>query len=69
MINGHSFILTGDLQVIAGNGNEYIDMSESTGNNTVIAGNGNDSLYGGGGHDVLYGGDGADELQLERMAA
>ena len=69
VINGHSFILTGDLQVIAGNGNEYIDMSESTGNSTVLAGDGNDSLYGGGGHDVLYGGDGADELQLERMAA
>jgi len=69
VINGHSFILTGDLHVIAGNGNEYIDMSESTGNNTVIAGDGNDYLLGGGGHDVLSGGAGDDELQLEKMAA
>jgi len=58
-----SFAHDGDLKIVAGNGNDSVDLRGSTGNNTVLAGNGNDSIWGGSlGSNVILAGDGNDSI-------
>src|SRR5262245_35834990 len=48
--------------IATGNGKDDIDLSNSTGNNLVYAGNGVDKVTGGQGNDIEYGGNGKDTL-------
>lgn len=51
--------------VASGNGKDDIDLSRSTGDNLVFAGNGNDKVKGGDGDEFAFGGNGNDELRGE----
>ena len=65
-VNGRApafFFHDGDFKIVAGDGNDYLDLSGSTGSNTVIAGNGNDLIGGGGGSNVIIAGDGVSGLR------
>ena len=65
-VNGHApafFFHDGDFKIVAGDGNDSVDLRGSTGNNTLIAGNGNDVIAGGGGSNVIIAGDGNDVIQ------
>src|SRR5215470_1023448 len=48
--------------IATGNGSDNIDLSNSTGNNLVYAGNGVDKVIGGAGDDFIFGGNGNDNL-------
>jgi hypothetical protein len=48
--------------IATGNGKDDIDLSNSTGNNLVYAGNGVDKVTGGEGNDIVFGGNGNDLL-------
>jgi len=48
--------------IATGNGSDNIDLSNSTGNNLVYAGNGVDKATGGAGDDIIFGGNGNDNL-------
>src|SRR5262245_5926613 len=48
--------------IATGNGKDDIDLSNSTGNNLVYAGNGVDKVTGGQGDDIEFGGNGNDTL-------
>jgi len=48
--------------IATGNGADNIDLSNSTGNNLVYAGNGVDKVTGGAGKDIIFGGNGMDLL-------
>jgi Ca2+-binding RTX toxin-like protein len=48
--------------IATGNGKDNIDLSNSTGNNLVYAGNGVDKVTGGEGDDTIFGGNGNDTL-------
>jgi Ca2+-binding RTX toxin-like protein len=48
--------------IATGNGKDDIDLSNSTGNNLVYAGNGVDKVTGGAGDDFVFGGNGNDNL-------
>src|SRR5207253_2786987 len=46
-VNGRApafFFHNGDFKIVAGDDNDYLDLRDSTGNNTLIAGNGNDII-------------------------
>jgi len=46
-VNGHApafFFHDGDFKIVAGEGNDSVDLRGSTGTNTLIAGNGNDII-------------------------
>src|SRR3989442_151813 len=65
-VNGRApafFFHDGDFKIVAGDGNDSVDLRGSTGNNTLIAGNGNDLIAGGGGSNVIIAGDGNDVIQ------
>jgi hypothetical protein len=48
--------------IAAGNGKDNIDLSDSTGDNLVFAGNGVDKVTGGDGDDIIFGGNGKDTV-------
>src|SRR5262245_60071026 len=48
--------------IATGNGKDDIDLSNSTGNNLVYAGNGVDKVTGGQGDDIVFGENGKDNL-------
>src|SRR3989475_3836058 len=65
-VNVHApacFFHDGDFKIVAGEGNDSVDLRGSTGTNTLIAGNGNDVIAGGGGSNVIIAGDGNDVIQ------
>src|SRR2546422_7423477 len=65
-VNGRApafFFHDGDFKIVAGDGNDSVDLRGSTGNNTLIAGNGNDLIAGGDGSNVIIAGDGNDVIQ------
>src|SRR2546427_4712759 len=65
-VNGRArafFFHNGDFKIVAGDGNDSVDLRGSTGNNTLIAGNGNDVIAGGDGSNVIIAGDGNDAIQ------
>src|SRR3989454_1456274 len=65
-VNGHApafFFHDGDFKIVAGEGNDSVDLRGSTGTNTLIAGNGNDVIAGGDGSNVIIAGDGNDVIQ------
>lgn len=48
--------------VATGRGDDYVDMTGSSGNDVVMAGSGNDTILGGTGADTIIGGNGNDSL-------
>jgi Ca2+-binding RTX toxin-like protein len=51
-----------DVMIMAGAGNDHIDLSDSQGDDLVLGGHGNDSVIGGEGADSIYGGGGNDTI-------
>ena len=51
-----------DVMIVAGAGNDKIDLSDTQGDDIVLGGRGNDSITGGHGADSIYGGYGNDTI-------
>jgi Ca2+-binding RTX toxin-like protein len=61
--NGTTFKNIERIRAATGSGNDKIDISAATGNNSINANAGNDTLIGGVGNDRLYGGTGNDTMR------
>lgn len=53
---------TGKVNVDAGDGNDFVDVTLLSSDNTIIAGKGNDTVFSGSGNDTINGGMGFDSV-------